>query len=64
MWAKLESLYMTKSLVHSQFLKQKLYSFRIVESKTILGQLTKFSKILDYLVIIEVKIENEDKTTL
>ena len=35
MWAKLESLYMTKSLAHRQFLKQQLYSFRVVESKAI-----------------------------
>ena len=27
MWAKLESLYMTKSLAHRLYLKQQLYSF-------------------------------------
>ena len=29
--SKLESLYMTKSLAHRQFLKQQLYSFKVVE---------------------------------
>jgi len=29
-WAKLESLYMMKSLAHRQLLKQPLYSFRMV----------------------------------
>jgi hypothetical protein len=27
MWAKLDSLYMTKSLAHRQFMKQRLYFF-------------------------------------
>jgi hypothetical protein len=31
MWAKLEPLYMIKSLAHKKFLKQNLYSFRMVE---------------------------------
>jgi len=54
MWAKLESLYMTKSLAHRQFLKQQLYSFRMVKSKAIMEQLTEFNKILDDLENIEV----------
>ena len=37
MWAKLKSLYMTKSLAHRQLLKQQLYSFKMVESKINLG---------------------------
>ena len=47
MWSKLESLYKTKSLAHRQFLKQKLYSFKMVVSKAIMGQLTEFNKIFD-----------------
>jgi len=39
MWLKLESLYMTKSLTHRQFLKQQLYSFKMVEAKAIMEQL-------------------------
>jgi len=64
MWSKLESLYMTKSLAHRQFLKQQLYSFKMVESKTVTEQLTEFNKILDDLENIEVQIEDEDKTIL
>jgi len=40
MWAKLKSLYMTKSLPHRQLLKQQLYSFKMVNSKSITEQLT------------------------
>jgi len=46
MWSKLESLYMTKSLAHRQFLKQQLYAFRMVESKAIIEQLMEFNKSL------------------
>ena len=64
MCAKLEYLYMTKSLAHRQFLKQQLYSFRMVESKAIMEQLTEFNKILDDLENIEVQLEDEDKAIL
>jgi len=53
MWSQLESLYMTKSLAHRQFLKQQLYSFKMVESKAIMKQLKEFNKILDDLENIE-----------
>ena len=34
-WVKLETLYMTKSLVNRLYLKQALYSFRMTESKIV-----------------------------
>jgi len=55
---------MTKSLAHQQFLKQQLYSFKMVESKAIMEQLTKFNKILDDLENIEVHLGDEDKAIL
>jgi len=61
MWSNLESFYMTKSLAHRQFLKQQIYSFKMVESKTVTEQLTEFNKILDDLESIEVNLEDEDK---
>jgi hypothetical protein len=53
MWSKLESLYMTKFLAHRQFQKQQLYSFKTVESNSIMEQHTKFNKICDDLENIE-----------
>jgi len=53
MWSKFEYLYMTKSLAHRQFLKQQLYSFKMVESKAIMEQLAEFNRILDDLENIE-----------
>ncbi|KAK2409141.1 alpha carbonic anhydrase [Trifolium repens] len=61
MWAKLESLYMTKSMTHKQFLKQKPYFYRMVESKPITEQLAEFNKIIDDLTNIDVSLEDEDK---
>jgi len=64
-WAKLESLYMTKLLApHRQLLKQQLCPFKMVEPKSNTEQLTKFNKILDDLANIEVNMENEDKALL
>jgi len=64
MLSKLDSLYMTKSLAHRKFLKQQLYSFKMVESKAIMKQLTEFNKILDDFENIEVHLEDEDKVIL
>ena len=35
LWLKLESLYMTKSLVNRLYLKQALYSFKMSEEKVL-----------------------------
>jgi len=56
MWLKFEYLYMTKSLAHRQFLKQQIYSFKMVESKAIMDQLKEFNKILDDLKNMEVHL--------
>ena len=51
MWAKLESLYMTKSLAHRLCLKQQLYSFKMVESRSIEEQLADSKRSLMILKI-------------
>jgi hypothetical protein len=61
MWAKLDKLYMTKSLAHKQCLKQQLYFFRMVENKSVSEQLSEFNKIIDDLANVDVKIEDEDQ---
>jgi len=55
---------MTKSLAHGQLLKQQLYSFKMVEYKSISEELAEFNKILDDLANIEVNVGDEDKTLL
>jgi hypothetical protein len=58
MWSKFEYLYMTKSLAHRQFLKQQLYSFKMVKSKAIMELLVEFNKIICDLEEIEVRLED------
>jgi hypothetical protein len=61
LWIKLESLYMSKYLAHRQCLKQQLYFYRMMQTKSILEQLTKFNKIIDDLANIDVTSDDEDK---
>jgi len=58
MWSKFEYLHMTKSLAHRQVLKQQLYSFKMVESKTIMEQLVEFNKINGDLENIKLRLED------
>ena len=64
LWCTLESLYMTKSLSNKLFMKKHLYSLRIKEGTFILQYLNAFNKILSNLLVLEVKVEEEDKTLL
>jgi len=47
-----------KVLTHRQFLKQQLYSFKMVELKAIMEQLTEFNKIIGDLENIEVHLDD------
>jgi hypothetical protein len=61
MWTKLDSLYMTKSLAHRECLKQQLYFYRMVETKSLMEYLlTCFNKIMDDLANIDGNLEDED----
>ena len=63
-WAKLESLYMTKSLVNRLYLKQALYSFKMSDEMHVEEQLDKFNKLVLDLENIDVKIDDEDQALL
>jgi len=63
-WLKLESLYMTKSMVNCLFLKNQLYSFKMTEERMLSDQIIDFNKILDDLENLEVKMEDEDKALM
>ncbi|KAL1558169.1 hypothetical protein AAHA92_08666 [Salvia divinorum] len=63
-WAKLESLYMTKSLANRLHLKQKLLTFKITEGKSLLEQLEEFGKCIDDLKNIDEEIKEEDKALM
>lgn len=63
-WVKLESLYITKSLVNRLYLKQALYSFKMIEDKVLAEQLDMFNKLILDLENIDVKIGEEDQALL
>lgn len=55
---------MKKSLVHILYVKQQLYSFRMVENKSIRDKLKKIHKIIDDLENIEAEIDDEGEYLL
>lgn len=61
---KLEELYMDKSVQNKLHLKQKLYFFKVYDDKSMVDQLDEFSKVLDELQNVKVKLEDEDKNIL
>lgn len=54
LWAKLDKLYMEKSLHNHLYLMQILYAYMIVDDKSIQDQLDDFTKIIDDLDNIDV----------
>src|SRR5436190_15575856 len=64
LWSRLESLYMTKSLSNKLYAKKKLYCLQMKEGTPILQHLNLFNKIVSDLLVLEVKLEEEDKAFL
>src|SRR5205809_5898071 len=64
LWSRLESLYMTKSLSNKLYTKKQLYCLRMKEGTPILQHLNLFNKIVSDLLVLEVKLEEEDKGML
>ncbi|GJZ24612.1 retrovirus-related pol polyprotein from transposon TNT 1-94 [Tanacetum coccineum] len=64
LWLKLESLYMTKSLVNKLRLKDRLYTFHIKPGTSIQDHLDEFNTILIDLENLDVDIDDEDKAVL
>ena len=62
--SKLESIYMTKSLTNRLHLKQKLFTFRFFDSRSIGEQLEEFAKCIDDLENIDEVIKDEDKALM
>lgn len=63
-WVRLEHLYMTKFLANRLFLKQKLYTFKMISGKSIEYRIDDFNKIVLDLENIEIKVEDEDQELL
>jgi hypothetical protein len=61
LWKKLESLYMTKSLMNKIFLKRHLYSLRMKEGKEIDDRLNTLNILLCQLTSMGVKFKTKYK---
>jgi len=60
LWTKLESLYMTKSLVNYLNLKQALQLYKISSEKVISEQLNEFNKMILNMENIVLHFDYED----
>uniref|UniRef100_A0A251V331 Putative zinc finger, CCHC-type n=1 Tax=Helianthus annuus TaxID=4232 RepID=A0A251V331_HELAN len=63
-WAKLESLYMTKSLANRLYLKKRLYTFQLASGKSLEDHTDEFNKVILDLENIDVSIDDEDKAII
>lgn len=63
-WAKLESLYMNKSLQDRIYLKGKVFNFKMTKTKSIRENLDEFNKLILDLQNIGIDVEDEDKAII
>ncbi len=61
---KLQSLYMSKSLINCSYLKKELYQLKIEESTDVRDHLNVFNKLITKLASVSVKVDDEDKAFL
>ena len=64
LWLKLESLYMTKSVVNKLRLRERLYTLKMAEGTLLRSHLDEFNSILIDLTNLEVNINKEDTAIL
>ena len=62
--SRLKTLYMTKSLSNKLYLKKQLYGLRMNEGTTVLEYLNFFKKVINELLTVDVKIDEEDKVLI
>lgn len=64
LWARLENLYQTKSLVNRILLKQRVNSLKMKDDAKISDHLNEFNDVISQLESIDVCLEDEDKTMI
>lgn len=60
-WEKLDSIYMKKSLTNRLYLKKKLYTLQMEESKELKKHLDDYNRIMLDLNVAGVKLDEEDQ---
>jgi len=64
LWSRLETLYMIKSLSNKLCLKKQLYGLCMNEGTVVLEHLNLFNKVISELLVVDVKIDEEDKALI
>ena len=64
LWSRLVTLYMTKSLFNKLYLKKQLFGLRMKEGTVVFEHLNFFNKVTSELLVVDVKIDEEDKTLI
>ena len=64
LWAKLEQLYMTKSLANRLYIKKKMFSMRMIEGASLDEHIDEFNKVCDELETIDEELSDESKALL
>src|SRR6516165_2995933 len=60
-WSKLDTLYMKKTLSNRLYLKEKFFTFKMVESIRLQDHIDEFVKLCNDLENIQIKYDDEDK---
>ncbi|KAH9697198.1 hypothetical protein KPL71_023512 [Citrus sinensis] len=64
LWAKLEQLYMTKSLANMLYIKKKMSSLRMIKGAPLDEYMDEFNKVCDELETIDEGLSDESKALL
>ena len=64
LWAKLENLYMTKSLANRLYIKRKMFSLKMIEEASLNEHIDEFNKVCDELETIDEGLSDESKALL
>ncbi|KAH9647724.1 Integrase catalytic domain-containing protein [Citrus sinensis] len=64
LWAKLERVYMTKSLANRLYIKKMMFTLKMVEGSSLEDHIDEFNKVCDTLEIIYEDLDDEGKALL
>ncbi|KAH9668238.1 hypothetical protein KPL70_021339 [Citrus sinensis] len=64
LWAKLEGIYMTKSLANRLYIKKRMFTLKMVEGSSLDHHIDEFNKVCDTLESIDEGLNDEGKALL
>lgn len=64
LWAKLESIYIKKSLANRLYIKKRMFTLKMAECSSLNDYLDEFNKVCDTLETIDNSLNDEDKAIL